>query len=188
MILEVFDPSFNEFISNPELRISSYDQKNKGMAGEVSSQFVDGICDVYTKRSWYYRLWLFTSLSVFFLLISSVLIKMPHDRINSVNRKMCLYGHLQCFFFSFLLEFCYWLKNIVPEPFFLQSSFFTPLGYRVGQIKSIYIFSFDVCAVRFIILRWWRCFWCYFICVQKDQCMVCIATKTFTVYMCIPYV
>ena len=25
MILEVFDPSFNEFISNPELRISSYD-------------------------------------------------------------------------------------------------------------------------------------------------------------------
>ena len=102
MILEVFDPSFNEFISNPELRISSYDQKNKGMAGEVSSQFVDGICDVYTKRSWYYRLWLFASLSVFFLLISSVLIKMPRDRINSVSRKMCLYGHLQCFGFFFL--------------------------------------------------------------------------------------
>lgn len=117
MILEVFDPSFNEFISNPELRISSYDQKNKGMAGEVSSQFVDGICDVYTKRSWYYRLWLFTSLSVFFLLISSVLIKMPHDRINSVNRKMCLYGHLQCFFFPSCQNFAIGLRIQFPNHF-----------------------------------------------------------------------
>ena len=58
----------------------------------------------------------------------------------------------------------------------------------MGQIKYIYIFSFNVCAVWFIILRWWCCLWCYFICVQEDQCMVYIATKTFIVYMCITYV
>lgn len=56
---------------------------------------------------------------------------------------------------------------------------------KLNTYKCVYIFSFNVCAVWFIIFRQWCCSWCYFICVQKDQCMVCIATKTFTVYMCI---
>lgn len=128
------------------------------------------------------------------LLISQVLTNMPYNRTNtnSLSRKACW-----CFYsvdifstiFFFKLYCC--LLNAVPEHFwflfFPQDIFLTLFGYRVGQMEPC-IFSFSVCVVWTLLWRWWCCSWCYYICVHKDQHMVCIATKTCIVYMCITYV
>lgn len=132
------------------------------------------------------------SLSVLTRFFPPAFTKMPYNRMNSPHRKTCLYlcRRLECISL-FCLELCHWSKNVVPGTIFyfsLKATFLTHLGYRVGQMNYIlYIFIYCVCSLvyhlKMVVLLKVLLHLC-----TRDQHMVCIATKTFTVYMCITYI